>query len=97
MKETVFDVLMYLFDNYFEEYYHPLVGQFILQDNEEIEFYPAVDVFLTFKVKGFRFFIKGENMTHLVYDQYQQLFVQIPDYPQPFFNLRFGLSWQFLN
>lgn len=83
--------------DYFANYYHPLAGQFQLQNREEILFYPAVDLFLTFKVKGFRFFIKGENMTHLVYDQYQQLFVQIPDYPQPFINLRVGLSWQFLN
>ncbi len=83
--------------NYFEEYYHPLVGQFQLQDKEEILFYPAVDAFLTFKVKSLRFFIKGENMTYLVYDQYKQLFVQIPSYPQPFANIRLGLSWQFLN
>ena len=86
-----------LSSNYFAEYYHPLVGQFILQDQDEVELYPAVDAFLTFKVKGFRFFVKGENITHVVYDQYQQLFEQIPGYPQPFFNFRFGLSWQFLN
>ena len=95
LLRTGFDVR--LNSNLFEEYYHPLVGQFQLQDKEEVLFYPAVDVFLTFKVKTFRFFIKGENLTHLVYDQYQQLFIQIPTYPQPFFNLRLGLSWQFLN
>jgi hypothetical protein len=83
--------------NLFEEYYHPLVGQFQLQDKEEVLFYPAIDVFLTFKVKSFRFFIKGENLTHLIIDQYQQLFIQTPSYPQPFVNLRLGLSWQFLN
>ncbi len=83
--------------DYYANYYQPLVGQFHIQDRENILFYPATDVFLTLKVKTFRFFVKGENITQLVYDQNQQLFEQIPGYPQPFFNLRLGLSWQFLN
>ncbi len=95
LLRTGFDLRMS--SDYFANYYQPLVGQFHLQDKEEVLFYPAVDVFLTFKVKSLRFFIKGENMTHLIYNQYQQLFVQIPGYPQPFVNLRLGLSWQFLN
>ncbi len=95
LLRTGFDLRMS--SNYFATYYHPLAGQFQLQDKEEISFYPAVDVFLTFKVKTLRFFIKGENLTHVIYDQYKELFVQVADYPQPFFNMRLGLSWQFLN
>src|SRR5690606_26113024 len=52
--------------DYYANYYQPLVGQFHIQDRENILFYPATDVFLTLKVKTFRFFVKGENITQLV-------------------------------
>ncbi len=80
--------------DYFANFYQPLTGQFHLQDEQEIRTYPSIDAFISFKVKAFRFFFRGEN----IYDFFtDEIFYQIPGYPFPYFHTRFGISWQLIN
>jgi putative beta-barrel porin len=83
-----------LVNSYYANYYQPLIGQFQLQDSQEVELYPAVDSYASFKIKNFRFFLRGENLTHFLSDK---LYFQTAGYAQPYFTLKFGISWQLLN
>lgn len=80
---------------YKAKYYQPLIGQFHLQDSQTIPFYPAVDAYTSFKVQHFRFFVRAENLTRLL--DTSTLYYQVAGYAQPYFFIKFGLSWQLLN
>ena len=78
--------------------YHPLIGQFFLQNDQEIPFTPLIDVFLNFKVKTFRFFFKLENLLPYVTEQY---YFQTASYPMPYGfssgGLRMGVNWRLVD
>lgn len=76
-------------------YYHPLTGQFRLEDQREIDFYPAVDAFFAMRVTRFRAYIKYENLTNAWTDD--RLFYQVAYYAQPIANIRFGIKWRFVD
>ncbi len=79
---------------YFADAYQPVIGQFHLQDSNKIKAYPALDMFLSFKVQTFRAFAKMENMTDWFT---KNIYFQTPDHPMPDAHFRFGVSWQFLD
>lgn len=70
--------------------YFPLTGQFYLQTAQELTFYPLVDAYIAFRVKRFRVFVMGENLTQ---DFFQKGIFQVLSYPMPFRQIRFGASW----
>lgn len=89
-------------NRYFANTYNPLIGQFHLQNSQQLNFFPAVDAYSSIKVKQFRFFIKSENMTRL----FANLFGSISDdiqyyqtalYPMQNNRFRFGLAWKFVD
>ncbi len=80
--------------NYEPNAYQHLFGQFHLQNEETLGFYPQADVSFSMKVKTLRAFVKGENVTRFLISDFVY---RTPDHPIPFFVLRFGLSWRFLN
>ncbi len=45
--------------------YHPLSGQFHLQEGFDADFYPITDLFISLKISSFRLFFKVENTTAL--------------------------------
>ena len=77
---------------YYANFYQPLTGQFQLQNNFEVPFYPAVDAFATFQVGALRGFIKQENVALLIHPK-DPFYYQVPYYAQPYAALRFGLRW----
>ncbi len=79
---------------YFADDYQAATGQFHLQDQVEIGAYPNLDVFTSFKVQTFRFYLKLENMTDLFTDQINYA---TPRRPMPDFHIRFGVTWRFLD
>jgi len=83
-----------LVKSYFANTYQPLIGQFHLQDDQQLDLYPAVDAYVTFKVKTFRFFVRAENLTQLLTND---LYYQAGNYAQPYMTIKFGLSWYLLN
>ena len=79
---------------YFANGFNPALAQFYVQSEREVELYPAVDAHFGFVVEKFRIFVKMENLTTLVTDN---IFYQIPFYPQKELSFRFGISWRFLD
>lgn len=75
--------------------YHPLSWQFHLQDSTTQKPYPWVDLFVAFKVKSFRGFIRYENLSTL-WDK-TQVFYQTAHHAQAFGALRFGIAWRFMD
>ncbi len=74
--------------------YMPITGQFFQQDVATVGEYPAVDAFLSFKVKQLRLFLKMEN----VLGGYgNPPFYQTFNAPTPEARFRFGMHWQLLN
>lgn len=82
-------------DPYFADYYQPLLGQFQLQDQRAINFYPALDAFLNLKIKTARIFVKAENLSDLLTGD--DFYYQISTYAQPPLFIRFGFDWRFVN
>ena len=78
--------------------YHPLIGQFFLQNDQELPFTPLIDVFLNFKVKTFRFFFKVENLLPYTTRRY---YFQTASYPMPFTfsngGMRVGVNWRLVD
>jgi hypothetical protein len=75
--------------------YQPVTAQFHLQDSSSAKSYPWLDVFVSFKVQSFRFFVRYENLSTL-WDK-QTLFYQTARYAQPFGAIRLGVGWRFLD
>ncbi|MCG8331286.1 MAG: putative porin [Chitinophagales bacterium] len=82
-------------DTYFAHYYNPVTGQFQLQDRKAVDFYPALDAFLSFKVTRFRAFVKFENATALI--DPGTFYYQTAFYPHFNSAVRIGITWRFLN
>ena len=74
--------------------YMPITGQFFQQDVRTVGEFPALDVFLSFKVQRFRVYAKMEN---LVGGYSSTSFFQTYNAPTPETQFRFGLRWQLLN
>ncbi|MEM7106340.1 MAG: putative porin [Bacteroidota bacterium] len=80
--------------NYMADAYFPLTGQFHQQNTEVLEFIPRGDAFLIFKVKTFRFSLKGENISQMIFGSTKS---QSPLYPTRDFMIRFGIGWRFFD
>ncbi len=82
--------------DYFSETFHPLTGNFRLQDEQEVLFYPSTDIYLGLRVTTFRAFFKWENISSLILTD--RLFYQTAFYPYaPGSGFRLGIKWRFSN
>ena len=78
--------------SYKPDYYNPFVAQFQLQDRQQVDLFPSIDAYFSFRVSRFRAFIKGENLTTL-WDPTNRLFLTA-FYPWPAAAVRFGVNWR---
>ena len=80
------------FTKYTANAYHPLLGEFYVQDQREIGAFPLLDFFINAKVKQTRIYLKAEhfNSAFTGYNFYSAL-----NYPYRDFIVRFGLVWNF--
>ncbi|MEN0002959.1 MAG: putative porin [Bacteroidota bacterium] len=76
-------------------YYNPAIGQFHLQEDRAVEFYPALDTYLSLQVNKFRAFFKWENLTDAFIGD--RLYYQTAYYGFPGGGLRIGIRWRFIN
>lgn len=78
--------------------YLPLIGQFVVQQNNdsrvELGNYPFVDVYANFHLKRARFFVM---MSHVNNASGNKMMFLTPHYPTNGSVLRFGVSWNFYN
>ena len=70
--------------------YFPLTGQFYIQNEERLDFYPEADFYFIFKVDTFRAFFRLNNVSGYFYPGVR---FQVATYPQFDNNFRFGISW----
>ncbi len=101
-SSDVFKKAMYLqtgitfkyFTSYNMDAYNPLLGEFYIQNREELGGYPLLDFFINARVKQTRIYLKAEhfNSSFSGYD-----FYSAPNYPYRDFVIRFGLVWNFFS
>ncbi len=79
---------------YYANAYNPELRSFYVQDLERYGNYPYGDVFVNFKVKRARIFVKYQhaNAGLLGYT-----YMMVPGYPQADASLKFGVSWVFFD
>ncbi|MBK7872730.1 MAG: hypothetical protein IPJ74_19650 [Saprospiraceae bacterium] len=82
-------------DAYFADYYNPVSGQFQLQNQRQVDFYPAIDAFFTMRVTKFRAFVKFENLTNAFLTE--DFFYQTAYYAYPPAALRIGFKWRLVD
>ncbi len=80
--------------SYYANAYNPAIRSFYLQDQEKFGNYPYGDVFLNFKVKRARIFVKYQhaNAGLLGYT-----YMMVPGYPQVDAAFKFGVNWVFFD
>lgn len=80
--------------------YSPVRGQFFYQDSVTISNLPDVHAFLHFRIRGFKAYIRAENLnTAEMFDgfRFTNNNLAAPGYPTPGLNIRFGVYWSFVN
>jgi hypothetical protein len=78
---------------YKSDNYSPLVGQFVFQDSTTISNRPDVSLFLHFRIKSFKGFIRTENLNTLG----KNYNFAASHYPRTPFWVRVGIWWSFVN
>jgi len=78
---------------YYADAYFPLSGQFHLQNDVLLPFYPAIDAYFDMRVTRFRAFVKVEHIGDALYQN--ALYYWVPDYPRPpVSGFRLGIKWR---
>ncbi|RYY39449.1 MAG: hypothetical protein EOO08_10495 [Chitinophagaceae bacterium] len=80
--------------------YSPLIGQFTYQDTLQIRNRPDINAFVHFRIRGFKAFIRAENLNTLRFSSpagFKQYNRAAAGYPYPGMTLRFGIFWSFVN
>lgn len=101
-SSDVFKKAMYLQTGitlkYFTKYnmngYNPVLGEFFVQETEELGGFPLLDFFINARIQQTRIFLKAEhfNSSFSGYNYYAA-----PNYPFRDFVIRFGLVWNFFS
>ena len=80
--------------------YSPLTGQFVYQDTATISNLPDINIFLNFRIKSFKGFVRLENMNTIDPSHgfsFTNYNYAAPDYPSRGFWFRLGIWWSFVN
>nr|WP_297782481.1 putative porin [uncultured Allomuricauda sp.] len=82
------------FTSYNMNAYNPLLGEFYIQNNEELGGYPLIDFFINAKVRQTRIYLKAEHLNSMFSEPN---YYSAPNYPYRDFVIRFGLVWNFFS
>ncbi len=82
------------FTSYNMDAYNPLLGEFYVQNTEELGGFPLLDFFINARIKQTRIFLKAEHFNSS-FSGYN--FYAAPNYPYRDFVIRFGLVWNFFS
>ncbi|MGB7785240.1 MAG: putative porin [Salinimicrobium sp.] len=80
------------FTNYYMDAYDPVLAEFYVQNDEEIDGIPGVDFFFNGKIRQARIFFKLQRVDALINGNKG---LTAPMYPSRDFAIRFGLVWNF--
>ncbi|HEY0433322.1 MAG TPA: putative porin, partial [Chitinophagaceae bacterium] len=80
--------------------YSPVLGQFFYQDSVTITNRPDISAFLQFRIRGFKAFIRAENLNTMRVVNGSFGFTKnnlaAPGYPYPGLQIRIGIWWSFV-
>ncbi len=82
------------FTSYYMDAYNPLLGEFYVQNREELGGFPLLDFFINAKVRQTRIYFKAEHFNSSFTGN---TFYAAPGYPYRDFVIRFGLVWNFFS
>lgn len=87
-------IVLNYFTKYYANEYHPVIGDFVVQDQIKIGNFPMLDFFVNAKVKTAQFYINIEhfNSSFTGYNYYNT-----PTYPYRDLTFRLGIKWNFFN
>ncbi|MFS4446982.1 putative porin [Maribacter sp. 2307UL18-2] len=88
-------VTLKYFTSYTMDAYNPVLGEFYIQNTEELGGFPMLDFFINAKVQQTRIFLKAEHFNSSFGDT--NSFYAAPNYPYRDFVIRFGLVWNFFS
>ncbi|MEZ4907399.1 MAG: putative porin [Saprospiraceae bacterium] len=84
--------------NYWDKYYNygfnPIIANFYIQDQQQLENYQRLDFFIDSKISNFLFYIRFNNVLFPIDDT---VYFQAIDYPKYDLFFRFGVKWTLLN
>lgn len=72
--------------------WNPLIGQFYVQETQEMDYTPIVDVFLNAKIKSVKIYVK---LNYANEDLFVQNYYKALNYPSNGRTFSFGVSWRF--
>ena len=96
-KKALFFQTGFIF-NYFTKYYaneyHPVLGDFVVQDQIKVGNFPMFDFFLNVKIKTAQIYINVDHFNSMLtgYNYYNT-----PTYPYRDLTFRLGMKWNFFN
>ncbi len=101
-SSDVFKKAMYLqtgvtfkyFTSYNMDAYNPVLGEFYIQNNEELGGFPMLDFFINARIQQTRIYLKAEHFNSS-FSGFN--FYSAPNYPYRDFVIRFGLVWNFFS
>jgi len=85
-------VTLNYFTSYYANGYNPIVGDFYVQNQQEIGNFPMIDFFINAKIRTARIYLKAE---HLNSSFGESNYYNAPNYPYRDFMIRFGVEWNF--
>jgi hypothetical protein len=80
--------------------YSPVLGQFFYQDSITIDNNPRIDLYLNFRIRSFKAFLRFENLNTASTVNgfgFTNNDFAAPGYPTPGMITRFGIYWSFIN
>jgi hypothetical protein len=80
--------------DYYGPDYMPATGQFFVQHEDMLNFYPVVDIYLNIRVKSVRAFVMIQNLDK---DVFVSGYFSAYRYPMPDRGLKLGIEWRFWN
>ena len=87
-------VKAHYFDAFYADAYHPVLGEFYLQNEKMIGGYPLVDAFINAKVRTMRLFLTYQHVNSSVSNND---YFAAPNYPYRDGVVRFGFVWNFFD
>ena len=85
-------VTLNYFTSYYANGYNPIVGDFYVQNQQEIGDFPMIDFYINAKIRTARIYLKAE---HLNAAFGESNYYNAPNYPYRDFMIRFGVEWNF--
>lgn len=85
-------VTLNYFTSYYANGYNPIIGDFYVQNRQEIGEFPMIDFFINAKIRTARIYLKAE---HLNSSFGESNYYNAPNYPYRDFMIRFGVEWNF--